>query len=146
MKTSNYFENKKTINFGFKLSTEIETKITDWKQNNTFFGVFPIKGDSMTCDDLAKSIPNGSKVLAYDLEIDCNKTLDEVWYKIPIREVVLITGETNTGEKFNLCKTINFVNAHDGYVVIKSHNENYKDQCIPFTWIKSIFKVVQIIQ
>ena len=145
MKQNNYFENEKRINFDFKFSTEIETKIANWKKENIFFGVFPIKGDSMASNDLSKSIPNESKVLVYDLEIDCNNGLSTVWHKLPKDEPLLIVGKTNAGYDFRLCKTISSIDAVNGYVLLSSYNPTHESKWIPFDWIKNIFKVVQIV-
>ena len=145
MKQNNYFENEKRISFDFKYSPEIEIKIANWKVENIFFGVFPVTGDSMTCNDLSKSIPNGSKVLVYDLEINCNNGLDNVWHQIPTNEPLLITGETDKGKKFFICKTISNIDAVNDYVLLKSYNPTHQSVWIPFDWIKNIFKVVQIV-
>ena len=145
MKQNNYFKNEKKIHFDFKFSTEIETKIVNWKKDNIFFGVFPIKGDSMTSNDLTKSIPNESKVLVYDLELNCNNGLSNICYDIPTNEPLLIIGKTRAGYDFNLCKTISSIDAVNGYVLLSSYNPKHQSKWIPFDWIKNIFKVVQTV-
>ena len=139
------FETEKRISFDFKFSTEIETKIANWKKQNTFFGVFPVTGDSMTCNDLSKSIPNGSKVLVYDLEINTNNRLDNIWHQIPTNEPLLLTGKTDKGKYFFVCKTIGSIDAFTEHILLSSYNPTHKDHIIPFDWIKNIFKVVQIV-
>ena len=139
------FENEKRINFDFKFSTEIETKIANWKKQNTFFGVFPITGDSMTCNDLSKSIPNGSKVLVYDLEINLNNALDNIWHQIPTNEPLLFTGKTDKGKDFFVCKTVSSIDAVTGHILLSSYNPTHQDNLIPFNWIKNIFRVVQVL-
>ena len=146
MQQSNYFEDKKRINFDLKLSTEIETKIENWTKEKIFFGVFPITGNSMTCNDLTKSIPEHSKVLVYDLEINFNKNLDHIWHEIPLNEPLLITGQTDTGNKFLVCKTVSKIDAFNGYVLLSSYNPMHQSKWIPFDWITNIFKVVQIVK
>lgn len=145
MKQNNYFENEKRINFDFKFSTEIETKIINWKKENIFFGVFTIKGDSMTCNDLSKSIQNELKILVYDLELNFNNGLSNIWHQIPKDEPLFIVGKTSAGYDFRLCKTISSIDAVNGYVLLSSYNPAHGSKWIPFDWIKNIFKVVQIV-
>lgn len=145
MKRNNQFENAKIISLDFKFNTEIQTKIDNWKKENIFFGVFPTIGDSMTCSDLTKSIPNGSKVLVYDLQINCSTILDNVWHQIPTKEPLLIIGKTNTGKDFFVCKTISSVDAVNDCVLLHSYNPMHQDKLIPFDWITNIYKVVQIV-
>lgn len=147
MKQNNYFENEKRIplNLKFKFKSEIETKINIWKKDNVFFGVFPIKGESMTCDDLSKSIPNESNVLVYDLELNLDQGLCNIWHEIPKNEPLLIKGITPIGKDFFCCKTISSIDAVSGFVLLSSYNTKFEDQWIPFDWIKNIFKVVQIV-
>ena len=139
-------EKEKKINIDFKFSDAIENKIVNWKKENIFFGVFPIKGDSMTCDDLTKSIPNNSKVLAFDLELNCSSGLSNIWHEIPTNEPLLIAGMQPIGNEFFVCKTISRIEAVNNYILITSHNPTFESQWIPFDWIKNIFKVVQIIK
>lgn len=139
------YRKSKKINIDFNFSTDIENKIVNWRKENIFFGVFPTVGDSMTCNDRLKSIPCGSKVLVYDLQINFNIGLDNVWHQIPINEPILIIGKTNDNRDFRVCKTISCVDAVNGWVSLKSYNPLHKSVLIPFDWITSILKVEQII-
>lgn len=121
-------------------------KIDHCKSNNVFFGVFPIVGDSMTCEDKTKSIPHGSKVLVFDTEIDLKKGLDNVWFEIPMRKPLLISGTAPGGNKFFICKTISHIDAVQGYVVLESYNKNHQSRFIPFSCIESIFEILQIVE
>lgn len=145
MKQNNYFENEKRINIDFKFSAEIEAKIIHWNKENIFFGVFPIKGESMTCTDLSKSIPNESKVLVYDLELNFNNGLSNIWHDIPKNEPLLIIGKTDAGHDFLYCKTISSIDVVNGNVLLSSYNPTHQSKWFPFHWIKNIFKVVQIV-
>lgn len=121
-------------------------KINHCKSNNVFFGMFPIVGDSMTCEDKTKSIPHGSKVLVFDTEIDCKIGLDNVWHLIPTNKPLLISGTGPNGNKFFVCKSISFVDAVQGYVVLESYNKNHTSKFIPFSCIESIFEILQIVE
>ena len=146
MTRKNYFQNEERKDFAIKCSTEIEAKIINWKKEDVFFGVFPIRGDSMTCNDLSKSIPNESKVLVYDLELNFKSGLSNIWHEIPTNEPLLISGKTGTGNDFFVCKTISSIDAVNNYVLLTSYNPEYQSKWIPFAWIKNIFKVAQTIQ
>ena len=139
-----YRKSKKT-NIDINFNSDIEKKIVNWKKENIFFGVFPNIGDSMTCNDYSKSIPNNSKVLVYDLQINFNIGLNNVWYLIPINEPLLIIGKTNDNRDFKVCKTISFVDTVNGYVLLKSYNPLHKSILIPFDWITNILKVEKTI-
>ena len=145
MKQNNHFENEKRVNFDFKFSNEIEIKIANWKKEKIFFGIFPVTGESMTCKDALKSIPNNSKILVYDIEINFNNGLNNVWHQIPKDKPLMILGKTNTGKTFNVCKTVSSIDAVNGLILLSSHNPTHKCNWIPFEWITSIFKVVQIV-
>lgn len=136
---------RKKINLDFKFSSETDTKINNWKNEKVFFGVFPIKGDSMTCNDLKKSIPNESKVLAYDLKINLNDGLHNIWHEIPTNEPLLLIGKTTNGSDFFVCKTISCVDAVKSYVLLQSYNPMHESKWIPFDWITKILKVDQMV-
>lgn len=121
-------------------------KVNHCKANNIFYGVFPVEGDSMTCNDATKSIPNGSKVLAAHLQIDLTKGLSNIWYDIPTRKTLLISGTNSSGYKFFLCKSIASIDAVQGYVLLESYNKKHGDKFIPFSWIENIFEVIQIVE
>jgi hypothetical protein len=114
---------------------------------NIVYGVFPIVGNSMTCND-ERSIPDGSQVLAYELEIDFNKHFESIWHLLPLNEPILIMGTNRAGVKFFVCKTIIFINAVSGYVYLKSYNPDpaYNGGGLAFSSIESILKVIQIIK
>lgn len=140
------FTNEKLTSFPLLISDEIRSKIDQLQAENVFYGVFPISGNSMTCDDYSKSIPHNSKVLAYDLEIDFSKTLDVIWHQVPVRETLLLMGKTPNGKDFFLCKSISNVDAVNNCITLQSYNPEFHDQTIPFSLIKSMFKVIQIVE
>ena len=142
---NNHFINERKINLDFKLSTENEAKIENWKKEKIFFGVFPIKGDSMTFEDVSKSIPDGSKVLVYDTQIDCNNVLANIWHQLPKDEPLLIKGKTDSGKDFFVCKTISSIDAVNDNILLSSYNSTHQSTWIPFGWIANIFKIVQLI-
>lgn len=134
------------IQIQLNLTEKSIEKINHCKANNVFHGVFPTVGDSMTCEDKTKSIPHGSKVLAVDTQIDLKKGLDSVWFEIPMRKPLLISGTAPSGNKFFVCKTISHIDAVQGYVVLESYNKNHTSKFIPFSSIESIFEVLQIVE
>lgn len=136
----------KVVPVQLNLTQKSIEKISHCKANNVFNGVFPTVGDSMTCEDKTKSIPHGSKVLAVDTQIDLKKGLDSVWFEIPMRKPLLISGTAPSGNKFFVCKTISHIDAVQGYVVLESYNKNHTSKFIPFSSIESIFEVLQIVE
>ena len=125
---------------------ELEKLIIEWQQKQIFYGEVPVSCDSMTCKDTTKSIPDKSKVLVYDLQIDFSNGLDNVWHKIPLGEPLLIIGNTYDGKIFRLCKTISFLDAINNYVRLTSYNKKYKDQWISARSLTSILKVVKVVE
>mgnify|MGYP000621718308 CR=1 FL=1 len=140
------FENETLIPMPICVCDEVKNKIEHWKATNVFFGVFPVTGNSMTCNDNLKSIPHNSKVLAYDLEIDCSKLLDVIWHQIPVNETLLIMGKTIKGKDFFVCKSISNINAVSNCITLHSYNPEFHNQTIPFDWVNNIFKVIQRIE
>lgn len=138
--------NSKAIQIQLNLTEKSVEKVNHAKENNIFYGVFPIIGDSMTCEDKSKSIPHGSKVLAVDTQIDLSKGLSNIWYEIPTRKTLLLTGTASNGNKFFVCKSISSVDAVQGYVLLESYNKSHESKLIPFSWIESIFEVIQIVE
>ncbi len=57
---------KEPITVNIDVGKELGNKTKEWDKSNTFYGIFPIVGDSMNCDD-DKSIPNGSFVFANEV-------------------------------------------------------------------------------
>mgnify|MGYP003609202711 CR=1 FL=1 len=128
------------------IPTEItRQKINECIEKNIFYGIFPVVGDSMTCNDIEKSIPDGSKVLVYDLQINLNNGLSSVWHEIPTKKTLLIGGKTSNEKPFFLCKSIISVDAVNGYVLLDSYNKQHGSKWIPFDWITNIYEVVQIV-
>ena len=134
---------KGTINID--MTPEIENDIQECEEQGRLYGVFPIKGDSMTCDDIQKSIPNGSKVFAIETDFRPNEYLNDNFYKILTKKPVLIIGKDNNGDLFAICKTISVVNCINGTLLLKSYNPFHKDVWIPVKFIQKIFEVKQIL-
>lgn len=115
-------------------------------KNHIFYGIFPVFGDSMTCKD-KRSIPHGSGILVYDLQIDCTLPLIKNVGKIPmgVPLALVIKNEKRKTECF--VKTITFIDAVHNTLRLTSYNPraNYNNW-VPASWIERIFKVIQVIK
>ena len=136
---------KSTSSVPIVIDENLKHKILEWEQKNIFYGAFPVVGNSMTCDDQDKTIPNGCKVLAYQLQIDF-ESASYPWFEIPMGEPLLIMGTTSKGNDFCLCKTINFLNLVNNMVSLRSYNPTYHDQLIPISYIKTLLKIELVIK
>ncbi|WP_163408115.1 hypothetical protein [Flavobacterium ajazii] len=136
---------KSTSRVPIIVDENLKQKILEWEQKSIFYGAFPVVGDSMTCDDQNKTIPNGAKVLAYQLQIEFESGFYP-WFEIPTGEPLLIMGTTSKGNDFCLCKTIFFLDSVNNMVSLRSYNPNYSDQIIPISYIKTLFKIELVIK
>ncbi|MFT3794836.1 hypothetical protein [Flavobacterium sp.] len=136
---------KSTESIPIVIDENLKKRITEWEKKGIFYGAFPVVGDSMTCAESEKSIPNGSNVLAYDLQIDF-KSISNKWFDIPINKPLIIAGKTSLGKDFCLCKTINFLDLVNNKVSLRSYNPKYYDQIIPITFITSLLKIELVIK
>ena len=136
---------KKQVQINLNLSKSLNKRLEKCKEDNVFYGVFPIKGNSMECEDINKCIPDGSKVLAIDTQLKLSSGLHNIWHEVPRDKPLLIIGETSSGSRFFICKTIASIDAVQGVVKLKSYNNDHAEKWIPFSWISNIFEVVQII-
>lgn len=116
-------------------------EIEKWEKENKFYGIFPVKGDSMTCDDKTKSIPDGSDVLA--VELDKSSLLN---CQVPTNKPLLINITDSNGNNQFVCKTISFVDYCSNKCRLTSYNKNHKDVWIPFKWINNILEVHSIVK
>ena len=115
--------------------SDIPNRIED-----AFYAWFPIKGDSMTnFEDAESSIPDGSMVLGRELE--CKDILD-----IPVNKPLLISGTTDQGKHFNICKTATCLNGISGHIKLTGYNKEYKECWMPLRFIDKIFIVEQVRQ
>jgi hypothetical protein len=136
---------KKAKNVTIKVSNSNRLKINDCIKNNIPYAVFPIAGESMTCSDPKLSVPHGSKVLVIDSQIDITKGLANIWHEIPLKKTLLIVGQTGSGKEFFICKTFGFLDVPNDCINLVSYNPEFRDQLVPFSWIKKIFKFVEIV-
>ena len=141
----NAIKNSKEVKIEFNPTETTKQKIIECIERNIFYGIFPIVGDSMECEDKKKCIPDGSNVLAIDTNIKLSNGIENVWHEIPIGKTLLISGKTYTGKSFFMCKSIISVDAVTGYVLLDSYNLKHGSKWIPFDWIEKIFEVVQIV-
>lgn len=123
------------------LSKEVFLEIEKWEKENKFYAIFPIKGDSMTCEDSTKSIPDGCNVLA--VENDLSNLLD---YQIPTNKPLLIKITDSSGNNQFVCKTISFVDYTSNKCRLTSYNKKHKDVWIPLKWINNILEVHSIVK
>ena len=127
------------------LSNSSKKIVDNFIEKNIPYAVFPISGDSMTCENTSISIPNKSKVLAMDLQLEIEKGLDNLWHKIPTNKPLLIFGETSSGKPFFLCKNIGKVDAIHNTINLVSNNPNYSDQLVHFSWVIKIFEIIEVL-
>lgn len=102
--------------------------------------IFEIEGQSMTCEDPAKSIPDGCKVLAKRLQGDPAA--------IPVnRSLILIFKECESDEASIYCKNISHVWTERGYFMCKSLNPDpsYKPFPVDFIDVIEMFEVERVI-
>lgn len=137
MKLEQVIQKKKPTYHDFSFPKEVNKKINQWRKQGLFFGAFPVKGDSMTCDD-DRSIPSGSKVLAVELNISDKFSLGN---GIPLRKPLLIKYTNSKGEDGFICKTINFMDFVNYRYRLKSYNPKHQDAWIPIRFIDNILEV-----
>lgn len=112
-----------------------------------FYGIFPVVGDSMTCDD-ERSIPDGSGVLVFDLQLDISKPLCDLAPSIPIDEPIIITLVNENSQYGFFCKTISLIDALRNRVRLSSYSRipEYRSVWVSFHKVRSIYKIVQVIK
>jgi hypothetical protein len=137
--------NNKKVRIELKLTEASKQRVNECIDKNIFYGVFPIKGNSMECEDKNKCIPNGSKVLAIDTQIKLSNGISNIWHEIPTNKTLLISGKNSTGKHFFICKSIASVDAVQGYILLDSYNKTHGSKWIPFKWIENVFEVLQIV-
>jgi hypothetical protein len=102
------------------------------------YGWFPITGHSMTNSAHSLSIPDGSLVLAKEVEAG--------QWNIPTNKPVLIMGD-HRGQYFSVCKEIRVVDAAwNMSVKACSYNAEFAPGWIPFTSIKKILLIEEILR
>ncbi|MCB0455462.1 MAG: hypothetical protein KDC62_08745 [Aequorivita sp.] len=121
-----------------EINTELKNKISNWASNNVFYGLFPVVGDSMTCNN-KKSIPEGSFIFAAEIKYNPNNLLP-----IPIKKPMAILINDRNGKEHLLCKTIFFLDEVFGRIGLRSYNHNHKDFFIPTSFIKRIFEIHEV--
>jgi len=132
-----------------KIDEDLKCKIQDWESNNIFYGLLPVVGDSMTCNN-EKSIPNGSKILIS--EIDINKPFNlksEIknpnWFLLlPTNKPLALVIRNNKGQEQCVVKEIFIVDNIQGVIGLRSYNPKHKDAFISIDFIKKVFKVHKI--
>jgi len=114
--------------------------------NKIFYGIFRISGDSMTCED-ARSIPDGSGVMVYDLEIDFNRPLIDNIAEIPLRTPLALVMRDKNGQIKCLVKTITFVDAVYNRFLLTSYNPAPEyNGWVPVRYVEKVYKVLQVIK
>lgn len=105
---------------------------------HAFYAWFPIVGNSMTSKNHQYSIPEGSKVLVKEVQI--NSIFD-----YPLNRPVVIMGVA-VNELFRMLKTISFINGVNNSIRCSSLNPDVEDFYIAMQFISRVFVVVQIMR
>ncbi|MGY0036400.1 hypothetical protein [Pedobacter sp. NJ-S-72] len=129
------------------MEKEIVSIIENCIKNSIFYGVFPVSGDSMTCSD-KRSIPDGSGILVYDLQIDCSLPLIENSGKIPMGEPLVLALRNKKGKIGYFVKTITFIDTVYNNIRLTSYNPHtsHRNWWIVASCIERIFKIIQVIK
>ena len=104
----------------------------------------------MTCKDKDKSIPDGSFVLANELNLkyeDNGKS--EIkdpngFLFLPMEKPLLIVLQDPAGKEHLVCKTFTFIDNVSKVIRFFSYNLDYKDRYIPMSHIKKVFEVQKV--
>lgn len=123
-------------NVSIEINKELKKKIEYWIQNNIFYGLFPITGDSMTCDN-KKNIPNRSHVLA-------NQIKNHNVLKLPINKPLLIEIKGIWHKTQFVCKTISLIDNVTKRIRLTSYNPKHKDIYIPYAEVGRVFEVQKV--
>lgn len=128
------------ININFPRN--IEAQISHWEAKGRRYGVFPIRGDSMTSQG-QQSIPEGAKVLA--AEVDLRGRYCIASNRVPTKKPLLL-GTSLQGKKYRLCKTIHTIDLVSYRYRMRSYNPKYEDFWIPMNSVFAIWEIVHVIQ
>jgi len=127
------------------MNQEVAEIIQNCIKHNIFYGVFPVVGDGMTCND-ERSITDGSGVLVFDLQLDMLKPLSALMNDIPINEPITIALYTDSSEYTYFVDTISFIDAVNNRIKLCPYNPSPKyGGWVSFDRIHKIYKVVQVI-
>lgn len=141
-------EEVEAINFiDVIMNKEVAEIIRHCIDNHIFYGIFPVVGDSMTCND-GRSIPDGSGVLVFDLQMDMRKSLLELAEDIPINKPITICLANEYGQCAFFVKTISFIDTLHNRVKLSSYNPKpeYRSAWVSIHKVRSIYKVIQVIK
>ncbi len=135
-------ERLKERNIGHVCVTgDLLQKAKDYQSRGLFFGIVPVKGDSMTSNDPNRCIPDGARIFIGDL----GPITDLFWTRdVPIRKSVAIYIENKEGKGGFFCKEISFIDYINNTVVLSSYNPKYPPAHIPFSNIKRMFNIDHI--
>lgn len=120
----------------------IEAEISRWEAMGRRYGVFPIKGDSMTCQG-SQSIPEGAKVLAVEVDLTGREGLGT--NSVPVK-VPLLIGINHKGRQLPICKSIHAIDLVCFNYRLRSFNPRYSDFWIPMDSVFAIWKIVHVIK
>lgn len=124
-------------NATINISKKLKEKVKVWEKENTYYGVIPIIGDSMECNN-QNSIPNGSYALISELKI--KSTLD-----IPIKEPIIIQLNIyGKKEPVAFCKEILNIDNENKTILLNSYNTKYGQKNYPTSSIHKVFEIHKV--
>lgn len=129
------------------MNKEVAEIIRHCIDNHIFYGIFPVVGESMTCND-ERSIPDGSGVLVFDLQMDMRKSLLELAEDIPINKPIAIGLINEHGHCAFFVKIISFIDILYDRIKLSSYNPKpeYRSAWVSIHRVRSIYKVIQVIK
>ncbi|MDR6404572.1 MULTISPECIES: hypothetical protein [Chryseobacterium] len=130
--------------FRVNLKEEIKTKVQYCIDNEIFYGLLSVKGDSMICDDRNKSIEDGNLVLVSELNI---KNIYELGINgVPMRKPLCFLLNSDKGNQQLVCKILIFKDFVTNTFILGSYNPKYEPVYVPIRFIKKVFEVHAIIK
>lgn len=136
---------KTNKNININVSEELKIKIQEWDKEGRFYGVFPIKGNSMESNDKNKNIPDGSKVLVSDTDFKPNPNLIANFGLIPTNQPIVLHLKKTDDERF-LCKTVAFQDGITNRLLMRSNNPEVPDFWVNIKYVQRVFKVQKVIE
>gem|GEM_PF-2215570 len=129
------------------MNKEVAEIIQHCMNNHIFYGIFPVAGNSMTCNDY-RSIPDGSGVLVYDLQLDMNKPLSDLILDIPINQPVAVCLGNEYLKYAYFIKTISVIDTLFNRIRLSSYNPQpeYYDRWVSIHMVRNVYKVIQVIK
>lgn len=136
------------MNAKIKFDKELNRKIEEFKKQDIFHALINITGDSMTCKDVKKSIPDGSFVYVSELDVS-GKFGDYDIFDIPIDRPLVFEIKSHEGSEYLIKHAINTFQNLAGdrsfdYVTLGSYNNKYKPAKVLLSHIVRVLDVHKV--